>query len=150
FTKMRPTIDLPRALLRGRFMQAAARIEWVGVPVDAELHHQLVKHWPFIQEQLIHRVDQGFRVFDGLVFKQDRFANYLEAQGIPWPRTTTGRLALDDESFKERARTYPQLEPLRQLRNSLSQLRLSDLSIGRDGRNRVLLSAFGARTGRNT
>jgi hypothetical protein len=29
-----PRIDLPRALLRGRFMKAAAAIEWNGTPID--------------------------------------------------------------------------------------------------------------------
>lgn len=31
---MDSSIDLPRALLRGRYMKAAARIENVGVPID--------------------------------------------------------------------------------------------------------------------
>ena len=31
---MLPRIDLPRALLRGRFMKAAAAIEWNGIPID--------------------------------------------------------------------------------------------------------------------
>ena len=31
---MLPRIDLPRALLRGRFMKAAAAIEWNGTPID--------------------------------------------------------------------------------------------------------------------
>lgn len=38
---------------------------------------------------------------------------------------------------------------MRELRVSLSQMRLADLAVGRDGRNRCLLSAFRARTGRN-
>ena len=33
FERMAPEIDLPRALLRGRYMAAAA-MEWEGVPVD--------------------------------------------------------------------------------------------------------------------
>ena len=32
---MLPRIDLPRALLRGRFMKAAAAIEWNGTPIDS-------------------------------------------------------------------------------------------------------------------
>jgi len=39
--------------------------------------------------------------------------------------------------------------PLRELRSALSELRLNDLAVGRDGRNRCLVSAFQARTGRN-
>lgn len=59
-------------------------------------------------------------------------------------------LALDDNSFKEMARAYPVLQPLRELRVSLGKMCLfSDLAMGKDGRNRVLISAFRARTGRN-
>ncbi len=36
--KMLPNIDFERALLRGRFMVAAARIEAVGVPIDTPAH----------------------------------------------------------------------------------------------------------------
>jgi hypothetical protein len=34
---MLPAIDLPRALLRGRFMPAAAAMEWHGTPIDVEM-----------------------------------------------------------------------------------------------------------------
>ena len=47
------------------------------------------------------------------------------------------------------ARGYPIIAPLRELRGALSEMRLSDLAVGRDGRNRTMLSAFRARTGRN-
>ena len=35
-TVMLPRIDLPRAILRGRFMKAAAAIEWNGTPITVE------------------------------------------------------------------------------------------------------------------
>src|SRR5262249_19141113 len=44
----------------------------------------------------------------------------------------------------------PQIEPLRELRSSLSKLRLNSLQIGSDGRNRVMLSPYGTKTARNT
>src|SRR5215469_12462371 len=47
------------------------------------------------------------------------------------------------------ARAYPIVAPLLELRSALSQMRPSDLQVGKDGRNRVILSAFQARTGRN-
>ena len=47
------------------------------------------------------------------------------------------------------ARVHPQLNPLRELRGALSQMRLSDLAVGDDGRNRCLLSMFRSKTGRN-
>ena len=88
-------------------------------------------------------------MFDGRTFKTQQFAAFLAANDIPWPRLPSGTLALDDDTFREMARSYPQIAPLRELRVSLSQLRLADLAVGQDGRNRCLLSAFRARTGRN-
>jgi hypothetical protein len=121
-----------------------------GVPLDVSTHARLAEHWPHIKAQLIERVDRDFGVFEGTTFKQDKFAAYLEAHRLPWPRTATGRLCLDDDTFREQAKSHPQIAPIRELRSSLSELRLNDLSIGHDGRNRVLLSPFGAKTGRNT
>jgi DNA polymerase I len=47
------------------------------------------------------------------------------------------------------ARANPLISPIRELRSSLSEMRLADLAVGRDGRNRTLLSPFRARSGRN-
>ncbi|HMG35402.1 MAG TPA: DNA polymerase, partial [Blastocatellia bacterium] len=71
------------------------------------------------------------------------------ANDIPWPRLPSGELALDDDSFREMAKVYLQVAPIRDLRYALSQMRLSDLEIGTDGRNRTILSTFRSRTGRN-
>jgi hypothetical protein len=149
FEKMLPKLDLPRAVLRGRYMKAAARIERAGVPIDIESLATLRDKWDSIQDQLIARVDSEYGVFDGRTFKGDRFADYLIQHDIPWPRLDSGNLALDDDTFKDMARVYPQLEPLREVRVSLSQMRLADLAVGKDGHNRCMLSAFRARTGRN-
>jgi hypothetical protein len=143
------TINLPLALLRGRYMGAAASIEHNGVPVDVPLLDKLRHRWGDIQDDLIQDVDADFGVFDGRTFKQERFAAYLERDGIPWPRLESGKLDLSDGTFRQLSRSHPAIAPLRELRAALSELRLSDLQVGKDGRNRCLLSAFRARTGRN-
>lgn len=304
---MLPRIDLPRALLRGRYMAAAARMEWHGVPIDAATLTRLRSSWAQLKGRLIAEVDQSYGVFvpadqrtldprsrfgaavlstadewgidphrladaaaylwqeereaaadsyaarraarkatgltsnriqqwenagrdystypgldttartlarelpalgigagydgdDGedetdyagrlwaalrdrderttprhdpallrraaelvasgpteipfhagpLRFSAERWAGYLMARCIPWPRLPSGQLALDDDTFREMARAYPaEVAPIRELRHTLSQLRLNDLTVGSDGRNRCLLSAFAARTSRN-
>lgn len=301
---MLPKIDLPRALLRGRYMAAAARMEWNGVPIDSEALYRLRQNWTRIKSRLIAAVDADYGVFvpagqrpldpqspfgaaviqeaedwgidphqlaevaqvlweeekestqeiraarraarkatgltarrigawenagkdysrypdldvvarelagaypalgigqgytsdagiddtdyggqlwdvlreqdettrprhhPGIIrqaaelvarsgpadyrprtFSVERFACYLARKGIPWPRLESGALALDDDTFREMARTYPaEIAPIRELRYALSQLRLNELAVGADGRNRVLLSAFGSRTSRN-
>jgi hypothetical protein len=85
-----------------------------------------------------------------MTFSAERWAAYLAGKGIPWPRLPSGALALDDDTFREMARAYPaEVGPIRELRNALGQLRLNDLAVGSDGRNRCLLSPFSSKTGRN-
>src|SRR5262245_65238805 len=50
---MVPGIDLPRALLRGRYMAAAAAMEHVGVPIDVPTLELFRQRWTDIQDQLI-------------------------------------------------------------------------------------------------
>lgn len=142
-------IDLPRALLRGRYMAAASAIEHAGVPIDTEMLAHLRQGWTNIQDHLIAEIDRDYGVFDGRTFKTERFAHWLEAAGIPWPRHASGHLSLGDGAFRQQARAYPRVAPLRELRSSLAELRLNDLAVGHDGRNRTILSVFRARTGRN-
>ena len=304
--KMLPLIDLPRALLRGRYMAAAARMEWNGVPIDTDTLGQLRSNWERIKGRLIAAVDRDYgafvptnqrvinphstlgaailreahdwgidpyrladavdlvwaeerqinveshaarraarrltglthrridsweeagrdaSTFPGLdesardlasefpalgigvgysseggedhtdyasslwdvlrkrdeeikpkyhsdilrraaemvtayprdpaadvgpqTFSMARWSDWLIRNDIPWPRLESGTLDLSDETFRQMARLYPAVASMRELRYSLSQLRLHDLSVGTDGRNRCLLSTFRARTGRN-
>jgi hypothetical protein len=149
FAAMWPRIDLPHALLRGRYMAAAAAMENYGVPIDTKTLDLLKARWTDIQDQLVGEIDRDFRVYDGRTFKIDRWGQYLVRNGIPWPVLESGNLALDDETFRQMAKIYPAISPLRELRNALSDLRLRDFTIGRDKRNRTILSAFRSRTGRN-
>jgi hypothetical protein len=146
---MAPKIDLPRALLRGRYMKAAAAMEFAGVPLDTATLALVRQHWEGIQDELIHAIDADYGVFDGRSFRRERWGHYLTRQGIPWPLHDSGNLDLSDETFRQMAKAYPIVAPMRELRSSLSEMRLNELEVGADGRNRRILSAFRSRTGRN-
>jgi hypothetical protein len=146
--RLLPHIDLPRALLRGRFMRAVARVEHNGIPVNVPTLASLNEHWGGLLRDMVQHVDRNFGVYDDGHFRAERFARWLARNGIPWPRLASGELALDDDSFRDMAQSYPVLQPLRQLRQALAMLHLADLPVGSDGRNRCLLSPFGTITGR--
>jgi DNA polymerase I len=148
--KMAPHIDWPRALLRGRYIAAASAIEHAGIPIDVQAFDQLKSHWSNIQETLIGRIDQSFGVYERTSFKYERFEKYLYSKGIPWPRLESGRLDLSTQAFRDMSLSYPQISALRELRVSLSQMKLNALAVGPDGRNRFMISPFGSKTGRNT
>jgi hypothetical protein len=83
-------------------------------------------------------------------FSAARFIDLLKRLGIAWPMLSNGQPALDDDTFREMARLHHgDIALLREVRYALAQMRLHELAIGRDGRNRVLLSCFSSRTGRN-
>ena len=142
-------IDWPRAVLRGRYAICAAVSESRGVPLDLDIYATLRAQSPRIRQQLIAEVDAAYGVYTQGSFREARFAEYLARQVIAWPRLKSGRLQLDDDTFREMARVYPQLTPLRQLRQALVQLRDIKLTVGADGRNRFALFPFSSLTGRN-
>jgi len=156
FSKMLPYLDLPRALIRGRSMAAAAHMEAIGIPIDVPLHQQLTAVWEPLKNHVIEQVNVEFGVFvpkrggsgASYAFSADAFGNWLARFGIPWPVLESGRLNLQEQTFDLMAACYPQLEPLKQARQLLSKLRQLQIPVGTDGRNRTLLAAFGSVTGR--
>jgi hypothetical protein len=146
---MLPRIHLPLALHRGRYMRAAARMEYAGVPIDVCSLDILRRYWPEIQTRLITAVDTDFHVYEGTTFKRDNFERWVRDRGIAWPRHPSGEPMLDSDTFSDMAKVHLAIAPLAELRHALSALRLETLAVGADGRNRCLLSAFAAKTGRN-
>ena len=69
---MLPKTDLPRGLLRGRYMAAAAAMEHVGTPTDVPTLELFRERWLDIQDQLISEIDTAYGVFDGRTFKAER------------------------------------------------------------------------------
>jgi DNA polymerase-1 len=146
---MAPTIDWPRARLRGRYAAAVARMEYSGVPMDARLLRAVDREWRVVKKLLVAEVDREYGVYQGLTFKIDQFSRWLRRNDIPWPRLQSGLLNLSDDTFKNQEQAFPILGPLRQLRQSLGQIRLDGLRVGHDGRTRTSLRPFGSITGRN-
>ena len=145
---MLPRIDLPRALLRGRYMAAAAAMEHHGTPIDVETLALLRTHWADMQDDIIAGIDV-YGIYDGRTFKADRWADLLVRHNISWPLHDSGQLDLSDDTFRQMAKVHPVVSPYREMRSALSDMRLNDLAVGHDGYNRTILSAFRSRTGRN-
>ncbi len=147
--RLLPFVSLPHALHRGEYMKAMASIERQGIPLDTDTLSILQHQWNVIKGKLIAAIDADYRVYEGTTFKYERWEQYLSAHNISWPRLDSGKLDLSDDTFREMAKAYPQVSPMRELRSSLSALKLNDLAVGSDGRNRTMLSPFRSLTGRN-
>jgi hypothetical protein len=150
FGRMELHLQWPQALARGRYMAAAARVEARGVPLDSDLHRRLRERREAIRRELVNEAAARYGVYDDTSFDTDAFGRYLAAEGIPWPRTRTGKLVTREKVFEELTDEYPQLRPLYELRSAMNQLKDDGgLSVGDDGRNRASLRPFAASSGRN-
>lgn len=137
------------ALLRGSYMAAVARMERQGIPIDKATLDRFNECWSDLQLHLQDSIDPNHEIWIEGRFSQKGFLRWTEAHGIPWPKLSSGFLDLSDDTFSEMARLFPGLRDVHQVRQMLALLRRSSLQIGRDGRNRTMLSAFGSRSGRN-
>ena len=149
YAAMEDKIDWPRALIRGKYTWAVACMEHTGVPIDITTLTQLRENWEHLQAHLIDEINPQYGIYENGTFKMENFERYLSAQGINWPRTPAGRLHTDDDTFKTMAGIHPELLPLKELRATLSALKLHGLTVGKDGRNRTKLWPYGAKTARN-
>jgi hypothetical protein len=145
-----PTIDIDRALFRGRYMGAVARKERVGLPVDSDYLGELMATWDAVRLHHIQRDDE-FRLYDGANFVEARLWDLIEAKGWDWPRTKTGRYELTKKTIGRQATRYPELKSLARLRDQIAELRINKLAntVGPDGFSRCPLLPFWTTTGRN-
>jgi DNA polymerase-1 len=144
--------SLPHAMARCNFMWATARQERRGVPIDLPLLEHARARWDDIRSSLVTAVDHHgvYEIEDGKPhWSKQRFVDFVRRSRMHWPAYADGTLDERDQTFRDMEGRYPQIGPLRELRYSLSKLRLNDLQVGNDGRNRCLLGPYGSKTGRN-
>ncbi len=147
-----PTIrSLPHAMMRAKFTWALAQQERRGVPIDPFLE-QLRARWNEMQVGLVTEMDRFgiYEIKDGKPhWRKAHWADCVRRNRMSWPTYADGSLDETDQTFREMEGKYPQIGPVRELRYSLSKLRLNDLAVGNDWRNRALLGPYGTKTGRN-
>jgi hypothetical protein len=151
-----PHLDLDTALHWGEFVAASAAMEHRGVPIDMEICRKLQDKatLAFARDAMVPAIDAHYGVYvrgkDGdWHFNVARFEDYLTRSGIDWPREASGKLDLRGETFDSMAKARPELEALRQLRQSRDKMRRIKLAVGSDGRNRTVLWPFASKTSRS-
>ena len=150
-----PDFDLGVALYHGEFAAVSALMEHRGVPVDMEVFPQLAdsETWRAVRDAMVPAIDAQYGVYvrnaaGDWTFNVERFAAYLEREGIAWPQLESGKLNMRRKTFEEMSKGWPQLEELRQLRHARDKMRRVKLAVGKDGRNRTVLWPFKAKTSR--
>jgi hypothetical protein len=154
------TPSLRQAHMRAEVQWGVAQQEWRGVPIDMPKLNALRSNWIDMQADLVREMDAPFGcyAFDALGqphWRKALFAQFLRGnpftagKAMSWPTLESGALDETDQTFRDMGALYPFIEPLRELRYTLSKLKLNQLAVGNDGRNRALLHAYGTKTARN-
>jgi DNA polymerase-1 len=147
-----PTIrSLPHAMMRADYQWCNALYERRGIPIDP-IFEQLRTNWDAMRADLVRERDVFgiYEIEDGVPhWREQRFADVARHRWRNWPTRADGTLDERDQTFREMVGQYPEVETLRELRYSMSKLRLNDLAVGCDFRNRTPLWAYGTKTGRS-
>lgn len=152
FRALEPGIkNIDHALFRGEFQKCSGKMTHRGIPIDITLLSRFRKNWIPIQSKISEAVNShhGLPLFNGKSLNQEAFAEYLQFQNIAWEYTESGLLLTKDDFLKDMVKIYPQLNRIREAKYALSGMRLNDLAIGPDGRNRTEFWGFSAKTGRS-
>jgi DNA polymerase I len=149
-----PTIrSLPHAYMRASFVWAIAQQEYRGIPLARADLNRILDRWDDMRVDLVTAMDAPYgcyEIVDGEAhWRKERHAAMVQRLGVAWPTYADGSYDTTAETFKEVARQYPELEPLRELRSSISKLRLHKLAVGGDNRNRAQLWPYSTKTARN-
>ena len=154
FTHIVPTIrSLPHAMLRAKYQWPMACAERRGIPINLPLLTKLRDCWSDMQASLVRDMDRAFGVYEIVKgrphWRDKRFEAFVHLNQMSWPRLPSDVLNTENETFREMEGLYPFIGPLRELRYSLSKLKLNDLSVGNDARARCPLWAYSTKTARN-
>ena len=115
-----PSLDLPRALFRGRYSGAAvARMEAIGLPVDTVYLDCLLENWDRIKRHYIAR-DDVFGLYEDTSFREGRL---LRSDYRPGLGLAAYRSMVDPSCKRKTLRTTGQsvtrsLKPLVRLRGT--------------------------------
>jgi hypothetical protein len=163
--------DLLRAQLRGstRFPRlntdlvlcwsnysgkVTALIQARGIPIDMYLWNLVQENKRAVIGELLRRFDPSHND-DEPIYTPDgewsyaRFEAWLVRSGIPfWPRLASGALDLSSDAFRMMS-TFPGVEAIHALRDTINFISKANLPIARDARNRPSLFPFCTATGRN-
>jgi hypothetical protein len=150
-TSLMPEVDLEAALFRGKFLKVVAHMERRGLPIDSAYLGLLRERWQDLRLHFIRELDRD-GVYEDDSFSEEKFCALIEQRGWSsgWPRTPTGRYALDQKTFGKRCKRHPELKQLQRLRDQIAELRLGAFvnTVGADGASRIPLLPFWTATGR--
>jgi DNA polymerase-1 len=145
-----PIQNLGHSLIHGSYMRADAWMRHRGIPLDRGLCLDLATHWDALRSELVDDLNTRYPFFEGASLRQKLLKGWLVQHDVRyWPLTPTGQLAMDAESLRAMAQRCPEVAEFCYSKITLNQLKSFELSVGDDGRNRCMLSAFASKTSRN-
>jgi DNA polymerase-1 len=140
---------LAGCLAWGRYMKAVTKMMVTGIPLDRRNYHRLLEGWQGVLRNLKNKAHDLYGVYQEGTFSFKALERLLCSAGIPWKRTTSGRLDDSSDYWKAQGKAYPKLKFLADVKRTLRSHSELKLTVGSDGRNRSSLFPFRTKTSRN-
>jgi hypothetical protein len=144
---------LPRnAYHWGEYAKAQTMMELEGLPVNRAKYECIRDNKEQLQRDVIDQLLADPRyagVYQLYSFNIKGFNEFLNREGIAWPRLSSGQLDVREETIKAGAEIEPALVPIHETRKVLSALRGLSEPLCADDCLRCYTSPFHTATGRN-
>lgn len=140
--------------LRGRYVKAVSRMEHNGAaPINIGLMNEVLDQIDVVKTKMIAEEisdENQLDLFGKTGLRKGPFAQYLNRRGYWAWDMEKGQPKTDDDTLARMSRIYgAEISELRAVQSILQGTKLPNLGVGTDGINRVLLSPFRSKTGRN-
>jgi hypothetical protein len=136
----------------GEYAKAQTVMELEGLPVSRAKYECIRDNKEELQHDVIDQLlaDPRYEgVYQMYSFNIKGFTEFLNREGIAWPRLASGHLDVRDETIKAGAEIEPALVPIHETRKVLSALRGLEQPLYADDCLRCYTSPFHTATGRN-
>jgi hypothetical protein len=142
----------PNAYHWGEYAKAQTAMELEGLPINRAKYECIQKNKEQLQRDVIDQLlaDPRYEgVYQFYSFNIKGFNEFLNREGIAWPRLSSGQLDVREETIKASAELETALVPIHETRKVLSALRGLAEPLCADDCLRCYTSPFHTATGRN-
>jgi hypothetical protein len=142
----------PNAYHWGEYAKAQTAMELEGLPANRAKYECIRDNKEQLQRDVIDQLlaDPRYEgVYQFCSFNIKGFHEFLNREGIAWPRLSSGQLDIRDETIKAAAELEPALVAIHETRKILSALRGLEQPLCADDCLRCYTSPFHTATGRN-
>jgi hypothetical protein len=149
FYSMRPNIDLPFAILRGRYSKVVAAVEMNGIPIDTKRLKSIKESWNEIKKDIINELHDTYDFYSYGSIDAKKLAVFLAQENIEFDPKANTNIEINSSTFIQLGTLTSKILRLIELHNFVFNTSPLVIPTCRNNRNKTPVIPFKSKTSRN-